>query len=285
MFPAGDARFTTTYLSLSLSAGPLVVRAIECGDRFADRVVFCVHGWACSTYSYRRLMPLLAEMGMRVVAIDLPGHGLSEKPRDARYYALDAQVEIIFAAMQALQIERCMLVGHSMGGPICARVAVLAPERVDGLALLAPAGFGTERDIRILSGLTPSAVEPLLPYIMRRWMVTAVFNMVYGTLYRPTARDIDEYWAPSQFEGFVPAMWHLLHRFEWGAGIDCGFAEISAPTVIIDGASDNLVIRRWVRRYVEVIHGATIKVVEHCGHVVPEEAPNLVANAIRDLIR
>ena len=284
MFPAGDPRFTTTYLPLSLSAGPLVIRSIECGDRGSDRVVLCVHGWACSVYSYRRLMPLLAELGMRVIAIDLPGHGLSEKPTDPRYYALDAQVEVVFAAMQALEIEHCILVGHSMGGSICARAAVLAPERVDGLALLAPAGFGTEQDIRVLSTLTPSAVKPLLPHIVRRWMITAVFNAVYGTLYRPTARDVDEYWAPSQFDGFVRAMWDLLHRFEWGAGIECGFGQISAPTVIIDGASDNLVIRRWVRRYAEVIQNAAIRVVDHCGHVVPEEAPDLVAGAIKELI-
>jgi pimeloyl-ACP methyl ester carboxylesterase len=230
-------------------------------------------------------MPLLAESGLRVVAIDLPGHGLTGKPADPRYYGIDAQAEVVLAAMNALGIERCTLVGHSMGGPICARATVIAPDRVEGLALLAPAGFGTEWDLRILGMLTPGVVAPLLPFIVRRWMVAAVFAYVYGSLYRPTARDIDEYWAPSQFEGFVHAMWDLLHRFEWGAGRDCGFGQIVAPAVIIDGASDNLVIRRWVRRYAEVLGNASLRIVEHCGHVVPEEAPDVVADAIRGLIR
>lgn len=285
MFPADDLRFSTTYVPLNLPTGTVVVRAIECGDPKSSRIVFCVHGWACSVYSYRRLMPLLAELGMRTVAIDLPGHGLSEKPGDASLYTLDAQVECVLAAMDAIGIARATLVGHSMGAPICARLAVLAPARVVALALLAPVGFGTEWDLRILRGMTPRLVAPVLPQLLHRWMVSLVLRAAYGSLYRPTERDIDEYWAPSQFHGFVRAMWDLLHRFEWSAGTDQGFATIAVPTAILDGRKDNLVIRRWVRRYAEVLPDAVMTVIEDCGHVVPEEAPEVVAEAIGALIR
>ncbi len=285
MFPAGDSRFSTTFLTLALRTGTVVVRTIECGDPTSERIAFCVHGWACSVYSYRTLMPLLADMGMRAIAIDLPGHGLSAKPGDASLYTLDAQVECVLAAMDALGIARATLVGHSMGGPICARAAVLAPDRVVALALLAPAGFGTEWDLRILRSVTPRIVAPVLPRLLHRWMVALVLRAVYGSLYRPTERDIDEYWAPSQFHGFVRAMWDLLHCFEWSAGADRGFAGIAVPTAILDGRRDNLVIRRWVRRYAEVLPNAVLTVIEDCGHVVPEEAPELTARAIGALIR
>lgn len=285
MFPAGDPRFSTTYLSLPLSTGMHTVRAIECGDANPARTVLCVHGWACSVYSYRRLMPLLAERGMRAIAIDLPGHGLSEKPDDPQLYTLDALVGCVIATLDELGIERCVLVGHSMGGPICARAAVVAPGRVGGLALLAPAGFGTAWDLRILRAITPRFLAPLLPNLVHRWMISTIFSVVYGPLYRPTRRDVDEYWAPSQFGRFLGAMWDLLHTFEWDAGLDRDFGSISVPTAILDGARDNLVVRRWVRRYSEVILGATLTVIEDCGHVVPEEAPELVAGAIEALIR
>lgn len=284
MFPAGDPRFTVSYNTLPLQRGPVTVRVIQSGDASAAHTVVCVHGWACSVYSYRRLMPLLADAGMRVIAIDLPGHGLSDKPDDVRLYTLDAQAGCILGAMDALGLSRAVLVGHSMGGPICARVAVLAPDRVAALALLAPAGFGTEWELRVLRAITPRLVAPMLPRLLRRWMIAAVFSFVYGTLYTPTARDVDEYWAPSQFPGFVRAMWDLLHRFEWSAGIDFGFGTIGAPTVIMDGRRDNLVIRRWVRRYAEVLPHARLTVIDNCGHVVPEEAPELVSQAIKGLI-
>jgi len=284
MFPAGDSRYTTSYHKIALKTGATTIRAIATGDANAADVVICVHGWACSVYSFRRLMPLLAAAGLRVVAIDLPGHGLSDKPDDAGLYTLDAQVECVLSAMDSLGIGRAILVGHSMGGPICARAAVLAPDRVTALALLAPAGFGTEWELRILRTLTPRPVAPVLPRLLHRWMIAAVFSVVYGSLYRPTAHDIDEYWAPSQFPGFVRAMWDLLHSFEWSAGTDRGFGTITAPTAIMDGRSDNLVIRRWVRRYVEVLPHASLTVIDGCGHVVPEEAPDLVTQAIKGLI-
>jgi pimeloyl-ACP methyl ester carboxylesterase len=285
MFPAGDSRYTTSYLTLQLRGGPTVIRAIEMGDRASERVVVCVHGWACSVYSFRRLMPLLADRGMRAVAVDLPGHGLSDKPGAAGRYTLDAQVECVLAAMDALGIDRALLAGHSMGGPICARAAVLAPERVTALALLAPAGFGTEWELWILRAMTPRFAAPLLPHLVARWMFSVVLHFAYGTRIPVTPRNVDEYWAPTQFPGFVHAMWDLLHRFEWSAGIDCGFGTIAIPVAVLDGGRDNLVIRRWVRRYAEVLPGASLTVIEGCGHVVPEEAPEVVVEAIEDLTR
>lgn len=284
MFPAGDPRFSAMRLQLQLRPGAVGIRAIQCGDPASERVAFCVHGWACSVYSYRRLMPLLSGLGMRSVAIDLPGHGLSEKPGDTRFYNLDAQVECVIAAMDALGVARAVLVGHSMGGPICARAAVLAPERVVALALLAPAGFGTEWGLRILRAVTPRPFAPLLPRLLRRWMVAAIMWSAYGSLYRPSARDIDEYWAPSQFEGYVRAMWDLLHCFEWNAGADRGFGSIAVPTTILDGRRDNFVMRRWVRCYARLLPNARFRLIDDCGHVVPEEAPELVAEAIGALI-
>jgi pimeloyl-ACP methyl ester carboxylesterase len=285
MFPAGDPRFSATYLPLSLSYGAQTVRVVECGRRISSTAAICVHGWACSAYSFRRLLPLLDTRDMRAVAIELPGHGLSDKPATTAAYTLDVQVECLIAAMDHIGVERAILIGHSMGGAVCARAAVLRPDRVVALALLAPVGFGTEWDMRLLRAITPRWVETLLPYMVHRWMVSAIFASVYGSRYRPTDRDVDEYWAPTQFAAFIPAMWSLLHEFEWDAGENRGFAEIGVPTAVIGGMDDNLVVQRWLRRYATVIRTASLTMVEDCGHVVPEEVPELVASAITGLIR
>lgn len=281
MFPAGDGRFRVRFINL---ASGLRVRVIECGDESAGEVVVCVHGWGCSVYSYRLLMPLLATHGTRVVAMDLQGHGLSDKPAEAGWYTLNELVRTVLGTMDALGVECATMVGHSMGAPICARLAVIRPERVTGLALLAPAGFGDEWSIRIGSVITPRLVAPVLPYLVRRWLVGAVLRLAYGTLYRPTARDVDEYWAPSQYAGYARAMWDLLHRFDWKAGVDQEFSTIQVPTVVIAGTVDHFVVHRWVRRYVEVIRHVTFMQIHGCGHVVPEEIPAVVSEAVMALI-
>jgi pimeloyl-ACP methyl ester carboxylesterase len=277
MFPAGDPRFRVRQVELATG---MRLRVLECGDERAPYVAVCVHGWACSVYSYRFLMPLLAERGMRVVAMDLPGHGLSDKPSDIEVYSLDALAGVVLDTLDALGVERALVVGHSMGGTICARVAVLAPARVQGLVLLAPAGFGSEWAARLGAALTPRVVAPALPHLLSRGLVGAVLHFSYGRLYRPTPRDVDEYWAPSQFPGFARAIWDLLHHFEWTAGADQGFDTVSAPAVVMNGDMDHYVMRRWARCYADAMRHATFTQIPGCGHVIPEEAPLMVRDAV-----
>lgn len=287
MFPAGDSRFSTRFVTL---ASGVRVRTIECAPECAPAdlvnapVVVCVHGWACSVYSFDFLLPLLAREGARAIAIDLPGHGLSDMPGDPAQYTIDALVHSVLDTIDVLGIARAVLVGHSMGGPIVAQLTVIAPERVSGLALLAPAGFGGEASVRVGRMLTPRIVAPVLPYLVPRWSIRLVFAFTFGRLYHPTPRDIDEYWAPTQFPAFVHAQWDLLHRFDWRAGADGSFATISAPAVVIDGTEDHFVVRRWVKRYARTLRHARYLAVEGSGHVVMQEAPEQVVEALRPLL-
>lgn len=277
MFPAGDARFRVRYVTVG---GGVTLRVVECGPADSDDIALCVHGWSCSVYSYRFLLPVLAARGVRAIACDLPGHGLSDRPPDRAAYTLHGQAASVLALMDALRIGRARLVGHSMGAPIVAWLAATAPERARTLTLLAPAGFGGRLKRWSPRWLTPRALAPIVPYLARRWMVRLIFGYAYGRLYHPTARDIDEYWAPTQFPGFTRAMWELLHDFPWTVGSGGEFDRVTAPTVVMDGTLDHLILRRWVRRFAGAIAGARLQLVVGSGHVVPEEAPELVADAM-----
>ncbi|HEV2643673.1 MAG TPA: alpha/beta hydrolase [Candidatus Elarobacter sp.] len=285
MFPARDPRFRARYVSVRVRGVPLRLRVIECGDARAADTVVCVHGWACSVYSYRVLMPMLAARGMRTIAMDLPGAGLSDKPDDPSLYTIDAQVESVIATMDAIGVERALLVGHSMGAPISARLAVVAPERVRGLVLLAPAGFGEETVLRIASAITPRVIAPALPFLARRWLFALVLGFAYGRIYRPTARDVDEYWAPSRYPAFIRAMWDLLHHFDWNAGGHGDFERITVPAAVLDGSDDHFIVRYWVARWARVLPHAAIERIAGCGHGVAEEAPQAVVDAVMALLR
>ncbi len=93
--------------------------------------VVLIHGWTCDTTFWSAQVPELAKH-FRVINIDLPGHGKSDKPKDATY-DMGLFSSAVLGVMDAQKVGRAVMVGHSMGLPVIRAVAVLAPERVLGL--------------------------------------------------------------------------------------------------------------------------------------------------------
>jgi len=97
--------------------------------------VVLMHGIPVSSFLYRKVLPLLAERGLRGVAFDLPGLGLAEK-RHEFDYTWTGLGRWTGAAINALGIERCHLVLHDIGGPIGLEWALRNRERVRTLTVL-----------------------------------------------------------------------------------------------------------------------------------------------------
>ena len=98
--------------------------------------LFCLHGWLDNANSFLPLMPLLPEIDL--VAIDMPGHGFSDK-LDSTYTVPDSAYWAA-ACIKALGWERCHIAGHSLGGIIAPLVAVGAPDMVESLILIESSG-------------------------------------------------------------------------------------------------------------------------------------------------
>lgn len=134
----------------------LRIRAIEIlPEAERDEPVLLVHGLAGWAENWRYVMPAIAETGRRVVAMDLPGFGQSERPRRPRYFDPEAPfyARSAFGVLDALGIARAHVAGHSFGGAIAFTSAVWCPERVRSLTLVAPAGLGGElaQNFRLLT--------------------------------------------------------------------------------------------------------------------------------------
>jgi pimeloyl-ACP methyl ester carboxylesterase len=74
-----------------------------------------IHGWTCNVDNWRDQIPEFAKRN-RVIAIDLPGHGQSDKPRIT--YSMELFARAVEAVMRDAKVKRAVLVGHSMGTPI-----------------------------------------------------------------------------------------------------------------------------------------------------------------------
>jgi pimeloyl-ACP methyl ester carboxylesterase len=106
-----------------------------------QKTVFLVHGWTCDETTWTEQVPVLAKQ-YRVVTLDLPGHGKSDSPKDGKF-SMDLFARAIDAVRAEVNVDRVILVGHSMGTPVVLRYARLYPQHTQALVFvdgLMPAG-------------------------------------------------------------------------------------------------------------------------------------------------
>jgi pimeloyl-ACP methyl ester carboxylesterase len=116
-----------------------------------NHTIVFVHGWACHLGFWREQISALADKA-RLILIDLPGHGQSDKPQTN--YTMDFFAETVRAVLRDAKVDKAIFIGHSMGGAVIARVHHHAPEKV--AALISVDGL-----LRRLSG-TPEEGQALV---------------------------------------------------------------------------------------------------------------------------
>lgn len=80
------------------------------------QVILLVHGMPASSWLFRKVIPLLTEAGLRVIAPDLLGFGASDKPKQPELYTLEKQANRLFALMSQLKMDTWTQVCHDLGG-------------------------------------------------------------------------------------------------------------------------------------------------------------------------
>ena len=272
MFPAGDPTYNTRFLRLRSG---LSVRVVESGQP-AGAPVLLVPGWGCSVYAYRNTMPALAAAGFRVIAVDLKGHGLSDKPVASAEYVIESLVDHLRDILDALSLERPYLIGHSMGGSLLYHFAARYPERARALALLSPVGMRGVRMVRIYRALTPRFLVPVLRRFRPRFPVKIALSRVYGERGTYTEEDVDQYWAPIRLPNATTALRELLHAYDWHASKRGRLKPVAIPAIAIWGSLDHLMPDDEMPFYRELFPGIELREVIGAGHVAPEETPEEV---------
>lgn len=111
----------------------------SCGD--ANSVILLLHGFAFSVEIWESNIPELSK-NYKVIALDLLGFGLTDKPKKRQH--INVFPQFVFLFMKKMLINKAHIVGHSMGGLIATRLAQLHPECVESLVLLGSAGFNAK---------------------------------------------------------------------------------------------------------------------------------------------
>ncbi|HVT39878.1 MAG TPA: alpha/beta fold hydrolase [Gemmatimonadaceae bacterium] len=273
-FPAGDPDIRIRRVSLR---DGLQLRVLEAGPANGPPVVL-LHGWAVSAYLWRHNIKPLAAAGYRVHAPDLPGHGLSAAPKARGHMTLDRLTASLAMLLDALDVDRAPIVAQSMGARIAIELARCEGARVSRLALFGPVGFGLLPPHKALVSFLPSLPGTLPSLVVTRRVVEFIQRRVHG---KPkmgwfTERDVDEYWAPSQFPGIVRAQLQILREFDWAPLQPVVLAALPIPTLVVFGTLDRTVRPANVERLVAALPAGRLEWIVGGGHVVMEEVPDRV---------
>jgi pimeloyl-ACP methyl ester carboxylesterase len=265
MYPAGIPGIAVRYVPVG---NELTLRVIESGPA-RDDVVLLAHGWGGCVYTFAELIPALAAAGYRTIAFDLPGHGLSDKPVEETKYNTRVFSDAVLAVADAMGARRFAFVGHSMGGALGLDLATRGERRVTSLVLINSVGIARVPIIVPLRLASPKVVNRWLPSLLARRTVSAILHAAYGTKARPTERDIDEYWAPTQFDEYAWACRACLHHMNWRPTAATKLRSLRIPVLVISGGRDRVVVNTAKRA--GLIPTARIVKIREGGHLVLQE--------------
>lgn len=224
------------------------------------KTLVLLHGACASSFSWHHQLKGLASK-LNVVALDLPGHGLSQPmahPSVKRY------AEIIKGAMDQLKLGRVFLAGHSLGGGVAQAFALHDPKRLKGLILISTtAKLNPSLDAASLTRLLLGSLQSLFP-------------MAYPKDQDPAITEI-RCCPPSAFINDVA----VGTRFDFRKEIE----GLSLPTLILVGSEDRLTPPRDAEHLHEAIRGSRLEVLQGAGHLLPLEAPDWVNEKILDFVK
>ena len=103
-----------------------------------DRPIVLIHGLLMNKHMFERLGPILADRGNRVIALDLLGHGSSDRPEDLQRYSMPLFAYQVNALLDHLEVETAVVGGTSLGANVTLETAVRFPERVQALFVEMP---------------------------------------------------------------------------------------------------------------------------------------------------
>jgi haloalkane dehalogenase len=246
--------------------------------------VVLLHGWPTSSYLWRHVTPALAASN-RVLALDMPGFGASDKPAGSRYDfgQFEAALDGFLAGVGVGPDEPIGIVGHDLGGPIAVHWMLSRPGRVSRLALL-----NTLLYPEFSEAVVEFVMEFLAPDSRAHRVSDAGLREVMDLGITDPALVTDDLMAAVLAPFSTPEARESLADAAIGlapAGFEeiaAGLSSIDVPVRVVYGEDDKVlpdVAETFTRLAKDVPH-TEVTVVPGCGHFIPEQNPTAVTSAL-----
>jgi pimeloyl-ACP methyl ester carboxylesterase len=243
---------------------------LEAGPADGAAIVL-IHGLASDSGTWDRAIEPLAKHGLRVIAVDLIGHGFSDKLRGS--YRLDDFAVMMAGFFDGLGLHRATICGHSLGGAIAVHFGYHYPERVSRLVLVSAGGLGREVHPMLRAASLPGAaavlalaMRPSLQRLYRRpelhhtlrLPAEAVINL------RRAGRTLG---TPAGRAAFIAALRGVIEPSgQRGSFIEMRYLAEHVPTLIVWSEGDAVIPVAHARAARDHLPGSRLVVFPGGGH-------------------
>jgi len=243
-----------------------------------------VHGLGGTVENWRAIAPSLAA-SHRVIVPDLPGHGHSAPLSQAR--DVDALAAAVLGILDAEELPGAVWIGHSLGGVVSLRAAVLRPDAVRGIVLAAAAGIGSasraaEVTLAVLGVTRPGRLIAPFRHSWARSRLGRRAAFGWWGVADPDALE------PEQAEAFLVGPAHHTDMRQAGRALLVSdprreLDRVTCPCLLLWGASDNWVKLQDGMEYARRLR-APLRTIAGCGHLLIGERADACLAAIRDFV-
>jgi len=231
-----------------------------------------LHGFPLNRSIWKPLIPLLSDTA-RLILPDLRGHGQSPAPEGT--YTMREMAEDVYQLLNRLGLDRVVLGGHSMGGYVALAFAQAYPKRLAGLALIAshPAADTLEkRQSRLVQARQ----------VRSRGQAKLASQMLAALTPNPVvAAQVSDMILANPKQGIVGALLGMAEREDTTRAL----ASIQVPALVVAGSEDRIVSPETAAEFIGFFPRGWMVEAPGAGHLPMMETPEIVAAALRDLIR
>lgn len=250
----------------------LSVRYID--TRGGGNAVLLLHGLGGSIESWTNNIEALSKE-LRIIAVDLPGFGMSDKPK--MDYTIRFYVKFVADFVKHLQLGKISIVGSSLGGHVAAELAITLPELVSRLVMISP------------PGALPRSFKPTPALRSYTKVVEAKsVQQVKQALFAVDGKPVDGTYAELAFQkmsmpGAKEAFMSALKGSAKAPRLNRRLDRIKAPAMLLWGKDDIMIPVKFAQPFVEM-KGCRVVLLEGCGHRPHAEKPGLFNRLVGDFL-
>lgn len=259
-----------------IMAGPTALHV--CDSEKGARCVVLLHGYLESLLVWEEFVPYLYKE-VRVVTLDLPGHGISVVTGEV--HTMDYLADTVAEALRALGIGRCTLVGHSMGGYVALAVCERHPELLEGLVLLSSTPNADTPEKAENRRREIALVRAGKKELLARMAPPAGFAAQNRARMQDEIEDLAEQVFITEDDGIVALLGGMIERRDQNEML----RNTTVPHLFILGRKDDYIPVEAAEAMVAAHPEARVRWLENSGHMGFLEEPEATAEAILEFVR